>query len=157
MTANKGLVGKVITLPVISCCYAFKEKIFVTGGSKGELVQWAGRSASKVHKGHTDAVWAIQNIQNDTMIVTGGNDAKVIFWEKGFAKKKTIDLQTMSAFPAGVRSLDFSDKAKTFVVGTRSAEIIEVDQNGKHLATLMHGHFEGGKKAELWGAACHPT
>ena len=63
----------------------------------------------------------------------------------------------MSKFPTGVRSLDFYEPTKTLLVGTRSAEIIEVNyQNGQKVKTLINGHFQGTLKAELWGCAVHP-
>lgn len=40
-----------------------------------------------------------------------------------------IDLAPMSKFSAGVRALDYSEAAKTLLVGTRGSEIIEVDLN----------------------------
>ena len=55
-----------------------------------------------------------------------------------------------------VRSLDFNKDLSTFLVGTRGAEVLEVNAQGKHLKTHVRGHFAGSKKAELWGAACHP-
>ena len=64
----------------------------------------------------------------------------------------------MSVFSAGVRSIDFHEEAKTMIVGTRSAEIIEINTNtGAKIKTLINGHFEGTKQAELWGCAVHPT
>jgi WD40 repeat protein len=50
----------------------------------------------------------------------------------------------MSRFPTGVRSLDFLEQTKTLLVGTKGAEIIEVNQtNGQKIKTLIHGHFAG--------------
>ncbi len=65
-------------------------------------------------------------------------------------------MASMSKFPTGVRSLDFDEKNKTILVGTRSSEIMEL-KDGKKLKTLIYGHFEGAKQAELWGCAVHPT
>lgn len=64
------------------CCqYAFKNKVFLTGNSKGDLIVWNGRNVGKAQKGHTDALWQILNIDNNTKILTGGNDAKLITWD----------------------------------------------------------------------------
>jgi WD40 repeat protein len=41
------------------------------------------------------------------MIMTGGNDGKLIFWDRQFVQKQVIDLTPMSKFPTGVRSLDY--------------------------------------------------
>jgi WD40 repeat protein len=123
----------------------------------GELVMWNGRNVGKTHKQHADALWQIINIQNKTMIMTGGNDGKIVTWDKTFTAKQVIDLTPMSKFPVGVRSLDYLDSAKTFLVGTRGAEIIEVNAaNGAKIKTHIYGHFSGAQKAELWGCAVHP-
>ena len=55
-----------------------------------------------------------------------------------------------------VRSLDFNERSKTFLVGTRGAEVMEFSAQGNKLETLVNGHHAAGKKSELWGAACHP-
>ena len=65
---------------------------------------------------------------NGTTIITGGNDGKLIFWDRQFAQKQVIDLTPMSKFPTGVRALDYLEQSKTILVGTRGAEIIEVNQ-----------------------------
>jgi hypothetical protein len=76
------------------------------------------------------------------MIMTGGNDGKVILWDKTFTAKQSIDIAPMSKFPAGIRSLDYLDSAKTLLVGTRGAEIIEVNAtNGTKIKTHVYGHF----------------
>ena len=41
--------------------------------------------------------------------MTGGNDAKIILWDKTFNAKQTIDLAPMSKFPTGVRSIDYHE------------------------------------------------
>lgn len=57
-----------------------------------------------------------------------------------------------------MRSLDYDEKSKNVLVGTRGSEIIELNLGtGKKLKTLIYGHFEGTKQAELWGCAVHPT
>lgn len=62
----------------------------------------------------------------------------------------------MSQFQPGVRSLDFNEQTKCLLVGTRGSEIMEVDTNsGQKVKTLIYGHFEGTKQAELWGCAVH--
>lgn len=43
-------------------------------------------------------------------------------------QKQVIDLVPMSKFPTGVRSLDYLEQTKTILVGTKGAEIIEVNQ-----------------------------
>ncbi len=87
MVMSKGLYGAQGVTPNITCCYAFQEKVFLTGSPTGDLIQWSGRSISKAHKKHTDALWQIINIQNKSMIMTGGNDGKVVTWDRTFVAK----------------------------------------------------------------------
>lgn len=120
------------------------------------LFDWAGKSAGKQYKGvHTDALWSILTIEKGNSLLTGGNDGKVILWDKMMRPYKTIDLAMVTTFPTGVRSLDFNDANGNILVGTKGAEIIELQ--GSKFKVLMQGHFEGVKKAELWGCAVHPT
>lgn len=84
--------------PMICCNYVFDTKMAVSGTPTGELVAWNGRTVGKAHKGHTDALWQILSVSNNSMLITGGNDAKIIFWDKTFAQKKVIDLASMSKF-----------------------------------------------------------
>ena len=41
------------------------------------------------------------------------------------------DVASFSQFLPGIRSIDYSESAKTLLVGTRSAEIFEVSANGQ--------------------------
>ena len=56
-----------------------------------------------------------------------------------------------------VTAIDYDAASKTFLVGTRGAEVLEVSNDGEGLAVHVRGHFGASKGAELWGAACHPT
>jgi WD40 repeat protein len=84
VTASKGLYGAGGVQPVLCCAYVFKERVFVTGSQTGELMQWTGRNLTKSYKKHTDALWAIKSIKNDSMLMTGGNDGIIYFWDKTF-------------------------------------------------------------------------
>ena len=62
----------------------------------------------------------------------------------------------MSKFQAGIRSMDILEAQNLILVGTRGAEIIEINmQTGAKVKTLINGHFEDTKQAELWGCAVH--
>ena len=55
-----------------------------------------------------------------------------------------------------VRSLDYNETARTYLVGTRGAEVLEFDAQGGKLSTLVRGHYADNIRSELWGIACHP-
>lgn len=158
LTATKGTYGAGGIVPFISCHFAFDEKKFFTGSAQGVLFDWAGKSAGKQYKSHTDALWNIMTVNKGANLLTGSNDGKVIMWDKNVRLLKTFDLTPMSPFPVGVRSMDYNEANGRILVGTKGAEIFELDgASGSKLKTIMQGHFEGTKKAELWGCAVHPT
>jgi ribosomal protein S6 len=68
--------------PTICCKYAFTDKVMLTGSPTGELQIWQGRTLSKSIKAHTEAMWQIININAGSLIITGGNDGKLIFWDR---------------------------------------------------------------------------
>ena len=109
VTVTKGIYGSVGVTPTICCLYAFPEKTFIVGTPTGDLVSWTGRNMNKAYKKHTDALWALRMVQENTTLLTGGNDGKLVFWDKTFTAKQVIDLTPMSQFPAGVRSLDYHE------------------------------------------------
>ena len=63
----------------LSCVNYVLNGVLLSGAGNGGLIKWQGTSASKPIKHHTDAIWAIENI-NAQSFVTGGNDGKVVFW-----------------------------------------------------------------------------
>ena len=143
----------------LCAAYGFNGAVCLTGNETGEILQWSGSELAKVHKAHSASVWQILSIDNNTKVVSGGADAQLLIWDRQMAKPiQAIDLA--SADPAAprpeVRSLDFNEQTKTYLVGTRGAEVMEVSAQGKKLSTLVRGHYAGDIKSQLWGAACHP-
>lgn len=52
--------------------------------------------------------------------------------------------------------MDYNESNGMILIGTKGAEIFELGKGGKP-KIIMQGHYEGTKKAELWGCAVHPT
>lgn len=67
-----------------------------------------------------------------------------------------IDLNTITTIRPEVRSLDFNEATKTFIIGTKGAEVLAVTDKGQKKSTLVQGHYASNAASELWGAACHP-
>ena len=71
---------------------------------------------------------------------------------------KAIDLRAQDKFRPEIRSIDFSEETKTFLIGTRGAEILEIDAKDKKVGkALVSGHVASSQRSELCGLACHPT
>ena len=71
---------------------------------------------------------------------------------------QAIDLRSVDKFRPEIRSIDFNEETKTFLIGTRGAEILEIDAKDKKVGkALVSGHVASSQQSELCGLACHPT
>ena len=140
------------------CCSAFDGAMGLSGNQTGEILQWDGNRLIKPHKAHNSAVWQIICIENQTRVVSGANDCKLILWDSNMKQLQAIDLRSVDKFRPEIRSIDFNESTKTFLVGTRGAEIIEIDAKDKKPGkALVSGHVASSQDSELCGLACHPT
>lgn len=88
--------------------------------------------------------------------MTGGNEGKIVFWNQSLAPTKTIEMTEKVKFSPGLRSIDVG--TNTMLVGTRGADVLELNMEGEKTRTIVQGHFMGvTKNAEVWGLAVHPT
>ena len=94
------------------------------------MIKWNGTSAGKPIKKHTDAIWAIEKLGVDCFL-TGGNDGKLIVWSDKFEAMKTLDIAQFVKYSPGVRSLAIHSNGKKLLIGTRGADVIEVDIGGE--------------------------
>ena len=58
---------------------------------------------------------------------------------------KAIDLRQNFALRPEVRSIDYNEAAKAFLVGTRGGEIFEIEQGGKMQKPIVSGHYATSK------------
>ena len=131
--------------------------VLYSGAQDGGLIKWNGANASKPVKQHSDAIWAIEPT-GDGGFVTGGNDGKIVFWDKaGKATRNMIDMSKKVQLSPGIRSIDVGQSG-SLLVGTRGADVIEMDRNGNNNRIIVQGHYQGvAKNPEVWGLCCHPT
>jgi hypothetical protein len=90
-------------------------------------------------------------------MVSGCNAGLIVFWDSSFKAVNKIDLAKMTQFQPGVRSIDFHEQSQKMLVGTRGADVFEINSDGSKGEMVVQGHFEGKKQAELWGATVHPN
>lgn len=90
------------------------------------MIKWNGTSAGKPIKKHTDAIWAIEKLGVDCFL-TGGNDGKLIVWSDKFEAMKTLDIAQFVKYSPGVRSLAKHSSGDKLLIGTRGADVIELD------------------------------
>ena len=83
VVTSKGVLGKLRgKVQEHRCCtYAFNGEMSLTGNQTGEILQWDGQKLVKVHKAHNGVVWQIVCIENQTRVVSGANDCKLILWD----------------------------------------------------------------------------
>lgn len=119
---KKGLFGKMGSMPICSCAYAFKGDL-VTGTSKGKALRWAGRKVSKEIKLSKESgqIWSICSTKNNLLI--GDSSGTVYFLDSSYAVKKKIVVN--SKFNTQIRSLDYLEDSDYLLVGTRASEIYE--------------------------------
>ena len=75
---------------------------------------------------HKDAIWAIEKLGVDCFL-TGGNDGKLIVWSDKFEAIKTLDIAPFVKYSPGVRSLGLHSSGDKLLIGTRGADVIELD------------------------------
>jgi WD40 repeat protein len=148
LDSKKGLFGKVGQTPVTSSTYCFKGQL-ITGTSKGKLLRWSGRKATKLIKlsKNSKAIWAVCSTENN--LIVGDSEGHIFFLDDTYSEQRKIIVDTH--FNPQIRALDYLEENDTLLVGTRGAEIYEFDSRGKGKC-LMQGHFDG----EVWGCAPHP-
>jgi len=109
-----------------------------------------------VIKAHSEPVWCLTNLQKTKEFASGANDGQIYIWTESVQKVRSIDLSKVAGPSPGLRSLAVNKENSKLLAGTRGAEVFELDMKGNKTATIVQGHFEGAKQAELWGCASHP-
>ncbi|CAG9325772.1 unnamed protein product [Blepharisma stoltei] len=147
VTGNRGTLGNASKPFEAQLCGVAFNNNFVTGTHAGNIWIWAGRSLGKSMKAHNGQVWALTVVEGQ--LLSGGSDGVIIVWDQNMMQSQSVSIDAYALNP-GVRSLDINS-AGTVLVGTRSAEILEI-RNWQEVESLGSGHYDG----ELWGLAMHP-
>lgn len=129
LSGRKGSYLQSVGNIALTCVAYVLNGVLVSGAQNGALIKWNGTSAAKPIKHHTDAIWAIEPVSN-TVFVTGANDGKIVFWGQNMAPTNTLDITPKVKYSPGLRSMDVSANGTTMLVGTRGADVLELDMDG---------------------------
>ena len=162
LSSKGGIFGKNIRAKsVVSIAFLGSDPF--TGMADGTIVLWKSRTSAKVETAHEGPVTAMCTIPRsgdlEAKVVSGGKDGKVIIWNMQLQSTWVFDL-TQSTFPNDFQqSMNPQISALTYredrlVLGTKAAEIYEVDTVTYDLHKLVEGHSV--ERAEVWGLAVHP-
>ena len=131
----------------------------MAGQADGSLYRFSGRMLDRVVTAHQGAV-------NDVCaavdgLCTGGADGLVKLWNLQLECILDVDLALLGSLDAHVRAVDWDSDRGRVAVGTRGAEVWELDATeGRSLhagGALCCGHFGGHFGGELWALDAHPT
>ena len=140
-------------------CLAWQGSSLVAGQADGSLYRFSGRMLDRVVTAHQGAV-------NDVCaavdgLCTGGADGLVKLWNLQLECILDVDLALLGSLDAHVRAVDWDSDRGRVAVGTRGAEVWELDATeGRSLhagGALCCGHFGGHFGGELWALDAHPT
>ncbi|GAB5573088.1 echinoderm microtubule-associated protein-like 5 isoform X3 [Prionailurus iriomotensis] len=128
-----------------------------TGTISGDVCVWKDHILCRtVARAHNGPVFAMFTTLRDGLIVTGGKErpsregGAVKLWDQELRRCRAFRLDTGQATDC-VRSV-CRGKGK-ILVGTRSAEIIEVGEKNAACNILVNGHVDG----PIWGLVTHPS
>lgn len=165
LTSKKAIFGKAKhkdgKMPTTFEAVVSFGKLVVAGASNGDLyVFQSSNELSKVVTAHASNAYALYaGRKDDSELVTGGKDAKIMVWDTDMKPLAMIDLRQQAAavwlYNASIRSVCTSNRSpRVFLVGTGGNDLIEVDATRSSISVniLTQGHYA----MEVWGLACHP-
>jgi microtubule-associated protein-like 6 len=109
LTNSKGLYGKVGIVPVLDVEFAWG-KMF-SGTSKGFVIEWNGRNATKKHLlpgSGKKAIWSV-TFGGDHLIC-GADDGKIHFLGQDMRPARLLDIGKISSLAPGIRALDWNSQ-----------------------------------------------
>jgi microtubule-associated protein-like 6 len=120
LTSQKGLFDKIPKESLMSMTFAFETQTLFTGDSKGNIILWTGRNATKSIKSHNGSTYCLYYKKN--LLYSGGQDGTIKIYNNKFEIKDTIDMSKMTSFNPGIRSLDM-DKNNKILVGLKGGDV----------------------------------
>ncbi len=120
LTSAKGIFGSIPVDSLICMTFAFDNKTLFSGDSKGNMILWTGRNATKSIKAHNGSCFALYSKNN--MLYSGGQDGLIKIFNNKLELKDSIDMTKMTSFNPGIRSLDMSS-SNSILVGLKGGDV----------------------------------
>lgn len=120
LTSQKGIFGSVTKDSLMSLAFAFQTKTLFTGDSKGNIILWTGRNATKSIKAHNGSTYCLY--ANKNFLYSGGQDGTIKIYNNKLEVKDTIDMAKMTSFNPGIRSMDM-DSNNNLLIGLKGGDV----------------------------------
>jgi len=121
LNAAKGIFGSIPVDSLICMTFAFDSKTLFTGDSKGNLILWNGRNATRSIKAHNGSCFVLYHKNN--MLYSGGQDGIIKIFNNKLDLKDNIDMTKMTSFNPGLRSIDINS-SNSILVGLKGGDVI---------------------------------
>ena len=152
VVSKNGLLGKKGKNQTILCLSWIGNRP-VAGTENGQLYVFEGRRLIQTVPAHSGSVNTLNSCSEG--LASGGKDGFVKLWTTSLELKIEIKVSTLGSLSPSVRSVCWDPADNRVLIGTRGAEIYEVNaSNGNDLnnGPVLQGHYAD----ELWGLTMHP-
>lgn len=128
----------------------------------GVIVLWKSRSGLKFRNAHAGPVTAMCSMANGSFngnetgpqVVSGGKDGMVKVWNIQLDEIWRLDMKLSEPKSVCPDIHALSTKDNNLLIGTKGAEIYQLDMLNNDIFQIVGGHFDA--RSELWGLAMHP-
>lgn len=121
ISSAKGIFGSIPVESLICMSFAFENNTLFTGDSKGNLILWMDRNATKSIKAHTGSSFCLFHKNN--LLYSGGQDGIIKVYNNKLEVKDTIDMTKMTSFNPGIRSIDINSN-NSLLLGLKGGDVI---------------------------------
>lgn len=128
-------------------CVANLVNDIVVGTSDGQILEFKGSNIYKALPAHKGPVNSMAPSKSTGVVISGGADGFIKYWDENLECLKTIDIRSMAKIPR-IRAICESKDGKKLVVGTRIGNILVIEGEKKKLVHQCHSDNE------VWGL--HP-
>ncbi|CAD8173443.1 unnamed protein product [Paramecium pentaurelia] len=131
------------------------ENAVVVGSFKGYLLLWrVGRTTMAISDAHKGPITTIHTCNKKIMILTGGKDGQIGWWDHNLKKIRAFNLANQKDILLNnikITALYENMDQTAILIGTRGGQILELINS--ELKVRVNAHFDG----KLEALVCHPT